>query len=91
MIGEQSGQIHRSIHGLCHERPAGLSIRNAIKGRVLDVVRASGRELVYVDVGKRLAVEVTPEAVTELGLKTGQDVTCLMKTHSIQMGPDVDT
>lgn len=75
---------------LCHERPTGLSIRNAIQGRVLDVVSVSGRELVYVDVGKRLAVEVTPEAVTELGLTTGQAVTCLIKTHSIQMGPDVD-
>lgn len=75
---------------LCHEQPTGLSIRNAIKGHVLDVVSASGRELVYVDVGKRLAVEVTPEAVAELKLTPGQEVTCLIKTHSIQMGPDVD-
>ncbi len=74
---------------LCRERPAGLSIRNAIEGRVLDVVIAEGRALVYVDVGKRLAVEITPEAVAELGLQAGHSVVCLIKTHSIRIGPDV--
>ncbi|MCZ6635113.1 MAG: molybdenum ABC transporter ATP-binding protein [bacterium] len=75
---------------LCRQRPEGLSIRNALSGRILEVSQVEGRQLIYVDVGKRLAVEVTPEAVAELGLKEGDDVVCLIKTHSIRMGPNVE-
>ena len=49
-----------------------------------------GKQLVYVDVGKRLAVEVTLEALEELGLKVGDTVMCLVKAHSIRIGPDMD-
>jgi molybdate transport system ATP-binding protein len=75
---------------LCRERPAGLSIRNAIEGRILDISTVGGKQLVYVDVGKRLAVEITPEAVLELGLRPGDPIVCLVKTHSIRVGPDVE-
>ena len=75
---------------LCRERPEGLSIRNALQGRILDVEGVDGKQLVYVDIGKRLAVEVTPEAVAELGLKAGDAVVCLIKTHSIRLGPNVE-
>ena len=74
---------------LCRQKPQGLSIRNALFGKVLDIVETKGRRLVYIDVGKRLAVEVTPEAIEELALKAGEDVVCLIKTHSIRIGPDV--
>jgi len=75
---------------LCRERPEGLSIRNAIAGRILDISTVDGKQLVYVDVGKRLAVEITTEAVVELGLRPGDPVVCLVKTHSIRVGPDVE-
>jgi molybdate transport system ATP-binding protein len=75
---------------LCRERPDGLSIRNAIAGRILDISTVGGKQLVYVDVGKRLAVEITPEAVDELGLHPGEPIVCLVKTHSIRLGPDVE-
>lgn len=75
---------------LCRERPEGLSIRNAISGRILDISTVGGKQLVYVDVGKRLAVEITPEAVLELGLRPGDPIVCLVKTHSIRVGPDVE-
>ena len=75
---------------LCRERPEGLSVRNALKGRILEVSEVEGKKLVYVNVGKRLAVEVTPEAVAELSLKAGEPVVCLVKTHSIRIGPDVE-
>ena len=74
---------------LCKSRPEGLSIRNALSGRILDVSEVSGKQLINVDVGKRLAVEVTGEAVEELGLKAGDAVVCLIKTHSIRIGPEV--
>ena len=75
---------------LCRERPDGLSIRNAIAGRILDISTVGGKQLVYVDVGKRLAVEITPEAVDELGLHPEEPIVCLVKTHSIRLGPDVE-
>jgi molybdate transport system ATP-binding protein len=75
---------------LCREQPEGLSVRNAIEGRILDLSAVGGKQLVYVDVGKRLAVEITPEAVDELRLCPGDRVVCLVKTHSIRVGPDVE-
>lgn len=74
---------------LCRQRPEGLSIRNAIKGCIQDINTVDGKQLVYVDVGKRLAVEITPEAVRELDLHPGDPVVCLVKTHAIRVGPDV--
>ena len=74
---------------LCRSRPEGISVRNAIEGRVSDIADVDGRKLVTVDIGKRLAVEVTGEAVRELGLSKGERVVCLVKTHSIRVGPDV--
>ena len=75
---------------LCRERPEGLSVRNAIAGRLLDISSVGGKQLIYVDVGKRLAVEITPEAVNELGFRPGDSVICLVKTHAIRVGPDVE-
>ena len=75
---------------LARHRPEGLSLRNALQGRITDISDVSGKELVYVDVGRRLAVKVTPEAIAELGLRPGDTVFCLIKTHSIRLGPEVD-
>ena len=75
---------------LCRQKPEGLSIRNAISGRVIDIAETDGRRLVYIDVGKRLAAEVTPEAIDELNLKVNEPVICLVKTHAIRIGPDVE-
>jgi len=75
---------------LCRQRPEGLSVRNAIPGRVIEVSLARGTALVYVDVGIRIAVKMTPEGVVEMGLGAGEEVVCLIKTHSIRIGPEVD-
>lgn len=75
---------------LARRRPEGLSIRNAIPGSVLQVSCTGRTALVYVDIGVRLAVKITPEAAAELDLQAGQDVVCLVKTHSIRIGPQVE-
>ncbi len=75
---------------LSRKQPEGLSIRNAMRGRILDMQDVDGKQLVYVDVGKRLAVEVTLEALEELGLEVGDPVMCLVKAHSIRIGPNAD-
>lgn len=43
------------------------------------------RVLVYVDVGARLVVEITPNALAELELKVGQTVQLIIKTNSIMV------
>ncbi|MSS72831.1 MAG: molybdenum ABC transporter ATP-binding protein [Candidatus Latescibacteria bacterium] len=75
---------------LCRERPSGLSVRNAVQGHITEISEVEGKGLVYVDVGKRLAVKVTPEAIEELNLKVGEIVTCLIKTSSVRIGPEVE-
>lgn len=75
---------------LARERVEGLSVRNTLEGRVLEISDVASKELVYVDVGRRLAAKVTPEAVNALGLEVGDRVYCLIKTHSIRIGPEVE-
>ena len=65
-------------------------MRNALRGTVTEISAVGATRLVYVDVGRRLAAKVTPEAVAELGLAPGQEVFCLVKTHSLRIGPEVD-
>ncbi len=75
---------------LSRVRPEGLSLRNILRGTVTEVSQTGSTRLVYVDVGRRLAAKVTPEAIAELGLAPGQDIYCLIKAHSLRLGPEVD-
>jgi molybdopterin-binding protein len=52
---------------------------------VSKVQDAGGMAMVSVDIGKRLMVEVTAEAVRELGIVEGQSIYCLIKAHSIRV------
>jgi molybdate transport system ATP-binding protein len=64
---------------------AGLSTRNRLQGRVRQVVPLRQGVFVAVDIGQVLWAEVTPEAVTELQLKPGSQVICLLKAHSLRV------
>jgi molybdate transport system ATP-binding protein len=75
---------------LTRTRPEGLSVRNALSGTVTEISEVGTTRLVYIDVGRRVAAKVTPEAVAELALRPGQPVFCLIKTHSLRLGPEVD-
>ena len=74
---------------LARQRPVGLSVRNALQGTISEITDVGGKELVYIDVGRRLAAKTTLEAIEELELKPGDPVYCLIKTHSIRIGPEV--
>ncbi len=63
----------------------GLSARNHLRGRVHQVVPLQEAVFVAVDVGQTIWVEVTPAAATELELSPGVEVTCLVKTHCLQL------
>lgn len=75
---------------LARQRPVGLSVRNALRGTVTAMSEVGATYLITVDVGDRLVVKVTPEAVADLGLVPGVEIWCLMKTHSLRLGPEVD-
>lgn len=75
---------------LANRMPVGLSVRNALQGRVTGLSDLGATHLVTIDVGHDLIAKVTPEAVAELDLEPGIDVWCLMKTHSLRLGPEVD-
>ena len=63
----------------------GLSARNRLPAVVTDLVPRSGRVFVALRVGDhRLWAEVTPEAVADLGLAAGKDVTCLIKSAALR-------
>lgn len=63
-----------------------LSARNLLPGRVGELVPRHGWIYVSVLVGDQTVwAEVTPEAASELGLRAGAEVTCLVKAAAIRL------
>jgi molybdate transport system ATP-binding protein len=75
---------------LSRRPPDGLSIRNALRGTIAQIAYVDGTYLIYIDVGRRIAANITREALEELGLVEGQDIFCLIKTNALRLGPHVD-
>ena len=75
---------------LSRQLPRGMSVRNALRGQITGISHVAGMELLYIDVGRRLAAKITADAFDELGLQVGETVYCLIKTHSIRIGPEMD-
>jgi len=61
------------------------SARNHLPGRIVDMWPSDGRVRLVVDAGIPLQVDLTPEAVAELGLAAGSDVTCESKAHALEV------
>ena len=70
---------------LACERPSKLSARNILPGVVVDLAPGQDRVLATVDVGARLLVDLSPEAVRELGLQRSTDVYLVCKSSSISV------
>jgi molybdopterin-binding protein len=61
-----------------------LSARNQIKGRVVEVNAGEAIANVVLDAGgQRLVASVTVEAVKDLGLSEGSEVTALIKASDV--------
>ena len=61
-----------------------LSARNKLAGTVSDIHRGEAIANVAVDVsGQRLVASITVEAVDELGLAKGSDVTVIVKASDV--------
>ncbi len=61
-----------------------LSARNQLQGTVTEIRRGEAIANVVVDVaGQRLVSSITVEAVEELGLRTGSEVTVIVKASDV--------
>ena len=67
-----------------------LSSRNMIKGKVADVEMGTVAAKVKVDIGGGNAITstLTVEAVKELGIKVGDEISCFIKASSVMLGKD---
>jgi molybdopterin-binding protein len=64
-----------------------LSARNRLTGTVSEVRRGDTIANVVLDVGgQRLVASITVEAVEELGLTAGREVTAVIKASDVMIG-----
>lgn len=54
---------------LARNLPRGLSVRYALQGTIREIGNVDGKQLLYIDVGRRLAAKPTLDAVEKLGLE----------------------
>jgi molybdate transport system ATP-binding protein len=64
---------------------SGLSVRNHLHGCVRQILTLDGAVFVAIDIGQVFWAEITHQAATELELKVGCDLTCLLKAHSLRL------
>jgi molybdopterin-binding protein len=63
-----------------------ISARNQLKGTVLGIKRGEAIANVEIDVaGNRLVASITVEAVEELGLAEGSEVTAVIKASDVML------
>ena len=67
------------------EPPGPISARNVLRAHIQSIRRMDGVVLVETDVGEPILVEVSPEAVSSLDLRKGQDVFLLIKSSSVMV------
>lgn len=64
-----------------------LSARNQIKGKAVEVKKGQTTAHVRIDIGNGVIItsSITNEAVDELGLKTGDQVTAIIKASDVMV------
>jgi len=68
-----------------------LSARNQLKGTVTSINKGEAIANVVLDVaGQRLVASITVEAVDELGLHEGSDVTAIVKASDVIIATRAD-
>ncbi|MGA2006181.1 MAG: TOBE domain-containing protein [Solirubrobacteraceae bacterium] len=66
-----------------------ISARNQIKGTVTSITRGEATANVVIDAnGLRLVSSITVEAVQELGLREGSNVTAIVKASDVILATD---
>jgi len=66
-----------------------ISARNQLKGTVLEVKKGATTSHVRVDIGgKVVTASITSEAVDELGIRIGNQVTAVIKASDVMIAVD---
>jgi molybdopterin-binding protein len=65
-----------------------LSARNQLKGKIVEVTKGATTSHVRVDIGHGVIVtsSITNEAVTDLGLKKGDEAWAVIKASDVMIG-----
>jgi molybdopterin-binding protein len=73
------------------EEQVKLSARNQLAGTVTGINKGEAIANVVIDVaGQRLVASITVEAVADLGLKEGSQVTVIVKASDVILATDAD-
>lgn len=67
---------------LANRHIEGISIQNQIRGRVCAVIESSRHAIVQIDCGTTLLVGISLKALSEMKIKEGDSVYCLVKSHA---------
>jgi len=82
-------RVHVAIRAgdilLATEKPHGLSARNVLEGRIVNLEQRGTIVIARVDCGITFVVHITPGAVRALELTAGQRVWLVVKTHSCHL------
>ncbi len=70
------------------EEPRGLSARNVLRGRLIELTAHGPTMVAVVDAGARFIVHLTPTGVESLHLKPGDHVWLIVKTYSCRIVAD---
>jgi len=70
---------------LAAEEPHNLSARNILKGQVTEIWSKQGKVFTEVDIGQKFIVELTENALNELGIALGNDVFLVFKSSSVDV------
>ncbi|MBU3029898.1 TOBE domain-containing protein [Paracoccus marinaquae] len=66
-----------------------MSARNVLRGTVVEIVKGAVTSHVRLDVGgTTVTASITNEAVAELGLKTGDQASAVIKATDVMIGVD---
>ena len=80
--------IHAALHpediALATQPVTGISMQNNITGRIVHLHIGHDHATCVVDCGVRLVVDVTRQAVSDLGLHEGRRVWCLFKAQALR-------
>ena len=70
---------------LASSEPKNLSARNILKGIVSEIWSNTGKVFTEIDIGEKFIVELTENALNDLGIAVGQNVFLVFKSSSVDV------